>query len=58
MYLRELSDIQDLGLNDPSGNGVVQIHSVPSTIDVLSMLQGECGRLVETSLGLKERCQL
>lgn len=27
MYLRELSDIQDLGLNDPSGNGVVQIQS-------------------------------
>jgi hypothetical protein len=27
MYLRELSDILDLGLNDPSGNGVVQIQS-------------------------------
>ena len=27
MYLRELSYIQDLGLNDPSGNGVVQIQS-------------------------------
>jgi hypothetical protein len=27
LYLRELSDIQDLGLDDPSGNGVIIIMS-------------------------------
>ncbi|KAG6818817.1 hypothetical protein H0H93_001378 [Arthromyces matolae] len=27
MYLRELSDIQDLGLDDPSGNGIVTVMS-------------------------------
>lgn len=27
LYLRELSDIQDLGLHDPSGNGVLTVMS-------------------------------
>lgn len=27
LYLRELSDLQDLGLDDPSGNGVIMIMS-------------------------------
>ncbi|RDB18569.1 Ribonuclease Z, mitochondrial [Hypsizygus marmoreus] len=27
LYIRELSDMQDLGLNDPSGNGVIPIMS-------------------------------
>ncbi len=25
LYLRELSDVQDLGLFDPSGNGVISV---------------------------------
>lgn len=27
LYLRELSDVQDLGLFDPSGNGVISVIS-------------------------------
>lgn len=27
LYLRELSDVQDLGLNDPSGNGIIPVLS-------------------------------
>ncbi|KAF9038581.1 hypothetical protein BJ165DRAFT_1352473 [Panaeolus papilionaceus] len=27
LYLKELSDVQDIGLNDPSGNGVISIIS-------------------------------
>ncbi|PPQ65164.1 hypothetical protein CVT24_011027 [Panaeolus cyanescens] len=27
LYLRELSDVQDIGLNDPSGNGVISVLS-------------------------------
>lgn len=27
LYLRELSDVQNLGLNDPSGNGIIPVLS-------------------------------